>query len=331
MDYKITPWQRSLAEAFSDVEALCRHVRIDPETLPLLPGFKAFPLRVPRGFADLIEPGNPDDPLLRQVLPLQQETLDYPGYSHDPVGDLQAVATPGLIHKYAGRVLLIATGACAIHCRYCFRRNFPYAELQLSGQKLQQALAYIVARDEIGEVILSGGDPLLLNDDKLGHLLRQLGGIPHLKRIRLHSRVPVVLPSRITPDLLDHLTNTGKQLVLVLHANHRNELSPEVGAACAQLQQRRITLLNQSVLLKGVNDDGDSLCRLSEQLLAFGVIPYYLHMLDHASGTGHFAVEEERALAIHRHMRRYLPGYLVPKLVKEHAGAAYKTPVCEPL
>ena len=159
-------------------------------------------------------------------------------------------------------------------------------------------------------------------------MLQQFGGIAHIARIRIHSRVPVVLPARITPALLDHLSATGKQIELVLHANHRNELSPEVGAACAQLQQRRITLLNQSVLLKGVNDNGDSLCRLSEQLFAFGILPYYLHMLDHASGTGHFAVEAERALDIVRHLRRHLPGYLVPKLVKEQAGAAYKIPIC---
>lgn len=328
MDNKINCWQEALAEAFTDVETLCRHLQIDPKSLPLLPGFKAFPLRVPRGFVACMEPGNPNDPLLRQVLPLQDELQQMPGYSHDPVGDLNAVATAGVIHKYQGRVLLIVTGACAVHCRYCFRRNFPYGELQLSSQKLEQAIDYIRSRPEISEVILSGGDPLLLNDEKLGHLLGTLGRIAHLKRIRIHSRVPVVLPSRVTPQLVDNLVNTGKQIVLVIHANHANELSSEVGAACARLRQRQITLLNQSVLLKGINDDGDALCRLSEQLFAFGILPYYLHALDHASGTGHFAVDEDRAKQIVQHMQRALPGYLVPRLVKEQAGAAYKLPVC---
>jgi len=328
LDNKITRWQQELTEAFTDVETLCRHLQIDPTTLPLLSSFKAFPLRVPRGFAARMQPGNPRDPLLTQVLPLQNELRDYPGYSFDPVGDLHAVATPGVIHKYQGRVLLIATGACAVHCRYCFRRNFPYNDLQLSSQKLQQAMDYISARPEISEVILSGGDPLLLNDDKLGQLLRQLGGIAHLKRIRIHSRVPVVLPSRITRLLLTNLVNTGKQIVLVIHANHRNELNAEVAEACTLMRLSGITLLNQSVLLQSVNDDGKTLCQLSEQLFTLGIMPYYLHLLDHASGTGHFAVDEDHAKQLMQFMQRSLPGYLVPKLVKEQAGAAYKLPVC---
>jgi EF-P beta-lysylation protein EpmB len=271
-----------------------------------------------------MEAGNPHDPLLRQVLPLQAELFDYPGYSHDPVGDLPAVATDGVIHKYHGRVLFIVTGGCAIHCRYCFRRNFPYQELQLSTQKTQLAIDFIARREDISEVILSGGDPLLLNDEKLGRLLQQLGLIPHLKRIRIHSRIPVVLPERITPALLDNLSACSQQIVLVIHANHRNELSEAVGEGCALLRQRNITLLNQSVLLKGVNDNGPALCQLSEQLIAFGVLPYYLHLLDKASGVGHFEVSESQALDIMRHMRRNLPGYLAPRLVKEVEGAEYK-------
>lgn len=229
MDNKIAPWQQSLAEAFTSVEDLCRYLRIEINTLPLLFDYKSFPLRVPRVFVDCMEPGNPLDPLLRQILPLQDEERINPGYSHDPVGDLHAVATPGVIHKYQGRVLLIVTGACAVHCRYCFRRNFPYAELQLSNQKLQQAMDYLTAHEEVSEVILSGGDPLLLNDDKLGRLLEKLGSLAHLKRIRIHSRIPVVLPSRITPPLLNNLKKTGKQIVLVIHANHGNELSARSG------------------------------------------------------------------------------------------------------
>jgi EF-P beta-lysylation protein EpmB len=327
LDSEVTAWQRELAEAFSSVDSLCRYLKISTDNLPFPEQYRHFPLRVPKGFVDCMEPGNPYDPLLRQVLPLHDESAVLPGYSLDPVGDLNAVATPGLIHKYQGRVLLISTGACAIHCRYCFRRNFPYADLQLSSQKIQHALNYIQSHPDITEVILSGGDPLLLNDSKLGHLLALLNEIPHVKRLRIHSRVPVVLPSRITTTLLDNLSATAKQVVLVIHANHANELSTSVKQACERLQQRRITLLNQSVLLKGVNDDVEALCGLSEQLFSFGVLPYYLHMLDQASGVAHFAVPEVQALELHRQMRKNLPGYLLPKLVKEQAGAAYKIPV----
>ena len=324
MNNPIVPWQRQLAEAFSSVDALCRHLEIDPSSLPLLPNFKDFPLRVPRGFVDCMEKGNPADPLLRQVLPVQDELQDYPGYSLDPVGDLHAVAEAGVIHKYHGRVLLITTGGCAVHCRYCFRRHFPYGELQLSSQKMNQALAYIEKRDEISEVILSGGDPLLLNDDKLEQLFRQLGGIAHVRRIRIHSRIPVVLPTRISGRLLEILSNQPQPIALVLHANHPNELSAEVGAACRLLKAHRVTLLNQSVLLKGVNDDSPTLIALSEKLFALGILPYYLHCLDRAAGVGHFDVPEPQAKQLILALQESLPGYLVPKLVQEQAGAAYK-------
>ncbi|MDD4915258.1 MAG: EF-P beta-lysylation protein EpmB [Methylococcales bacterium] len=330
MDSEVSAWQRALAEAFTSVDSLCRYLDIKADSLPLNIDCQDFPLRVPKGYADCMQPGNPRDPLLRQVLPVLDELKVYPGYSADPVGDLQAVATPGVIHKYQGRVLMIVTGACAIHCRYCFRRNFPYGELQLGSQKIQQAVAYIAGHSDISEVILSGGDPLLLSDDRLNKLLGRLARIPHVKRLRIHSRVPVVLPSRITATLLENLDSTGKQIVLVIHANHANELSAEVGRACERMRQSRITLLNQSVLLKGVNDDAASLCTLSERLFAIGVLPYYLHLLDHASGTGHFAVAERQALGIYRHMRENLPGYLLPRLVREQAGAAYKLPLFEP-
>jgi len=322
-----TSWQQLLAEGFTDIESLCQHLQLVPNQLPLLVGFKDFPLRVPRGFVDCMEKGNPNDPLLRQILPIQDELVNYPGYNADPVGDLNAVAAAGVIHKYQGRVLLIATGACAVHCRYCFRRNFPYGEQQLSNQKLQQAISYIAEHSDISEVILSGGDPLLLNDDKLGFLLQQLANIKHVQRIRLHSRVPIVLPARITDNLLTHLRNTNQQIVMVLHSNHGNELSPSVAAACLKIRERGITLLNQSVLLKAVNDDANTLCQLSEKLFSLGILPYYLHLLDHAIGTGHCAVDDHTAKQLLEQMQRQLPGYLVPKLVREQAGAAYKLPI----
>lgn len=327
MNDSITPWQRQLAEAFSNVEALCHHLEIAPSSLPLLPDFKDFPLRVPRGFVDNIEKGNPDDPLLKQILPIQNELHQYPGYSLDPVGDLQAVAENGVIHKYHGRVLLITTGACAVHCRYCFRRHFPYGDIQLSKQKMHQALAYITKHSEISEVILSGGDPLLLSDAKLAELLHELSSIAHVKRVRIHSRIPVVLPARITTHLLDILSNHTQRMVLVLHANHPNELSSEVGQACQRLREHHVTLLNQSVLLKDINDDGTTLCNLSEKLFAFGILPYYLHSLDRAAGVGHFEVPKGRAKQLIQTLQENLPGYLVPKLVQEQAGAMYKIPI----
>ncbi len=271
-----------------------------------------------------MEAGNPDDPLLRQVLPVHQEQLVTPGFIDDPVGDLSAIAESGVIHKYHGRVLLITTAACAIHCRYCFRRNFPYSENQLTRQKQQQALSYIANHTDITEVILSGGDPLLLSDSRLLSLFNALNQIPHLKRIRIHSRLPVVLPARITSSLVDMLSNSPKKIVMVLHANHANELSQQVANSCQQLKKHSITLLNQSVLLKGVNDSADPLCELSEKLFTLDILPYYLHQLDKAKGTAHFAVNDETALALHHQIKSRLPGYLVPRLVKEISGKAYK-------
>lgn len=318
------PWQHQLAEAFSSVDALCRHLELDPSSLPLLPDFKDFPLRVPKDFVARMETGNPDDPLLRQVIPLQQELHHSADFLLDPVGDLNAVTESGVIHKYHGRVLLITTGACAVHCRYCFRRHFPYGDLQLSQQKISQALAYIGERQNISEVILSGGDPLLLSDDKLSSLFQQLAEIAHVRRIRIHSRIPVVLPARITPELTAILTNQPQPVTLVLHCNHPNELSSTVAEACQRLKNRQIVLLNQSVLLKGINDDGQTLIDLNEKLFEFGILPYYLHCLDRASGVAHFEVAETQAQQLISVLQKQLPGYLVPKLVREQAGAAYK-------
>lgn len=317
-------WQYQLAEAFSSVAALCAYLELDVASLPLLPDYKKFPLRVPKSFVDCMQKGNPDDPLLRQILPVNDELLDVPGYSIDPVGDLNALAEAGVIHKYQGRVLLIVTGGCAVHCRYCFRRHFPYNEVQLSGQKLAPALAYISAREDIKEVILSGGDPLLLNDAKIDNLLNQISRIPHVQRIRIHSRIPIVLPARITTDLLTILEALPQQVIMVVHANHGNELSRDVAFACQRLRQHSITLMNQSVLLKGINDDSDTLCKLSEKLFEIGILPYYLHKLDQAAGVGHFEVSEQFARQLILSLQEKLPGYLVPKLVKEQAGAAYK-------
>jgi EF-P beta-lysylation protein EpmB len=318
-------WQQQLGAAFSRIEDLCAYLNLSPEALPIAAeASQNFPLRVPLSFAACMEKGNPNDPLLRQVLPVQDELRLYPGFTNDPVGDLPAAVQTGLIHKYHGRVLLINTGACAINCRYCFRRNFPYGELQLGKQAEDAALAYIAENADISEVILSGGDPLLLSDTRLANLISRLAAIKTLKRIRIHSRLPIVLPARITPELLAIFGKCSKQIVLVVHCNHANEINGRVSIGAQQLKTVGVTVLNQAVLLKGVNDSAETLIALSETLFALGILPYYLHLLDKASGTGHFEVLESDAIALLEHVQNSLPGYLVPKLVREEAGKAAK-------
>lgn len=319
-------WQQQLAEAFTHIGDLCQYLNLEMSDLPVSVDAAAqFALRVPRSFADCMEKGNPHDPLLRQVLPISDEFQTFPNYSDDPVGDLAAATQTGLLHKYHGRVLLINTGSCAINCRYCFRRNFPYNDLQLGKQAEQAAIDTIRQDSSISEVILSGGDPLLLSDARLAQLFSQLATISHVKRIRIHSRLPIVLPARITPEFIDTLLQSGKQLVLVMHCNHANELNHRVAAACALLRQQPITLLNQSVLLKGVNDHAETLSELSERLFALGILPYYLHLLDKAKGTAHFDLEQSHAINLHQQLQASLPGYLVPKLVREIAGENAKS------
>lgn len=328
LDQNRIEWQTQLAGAFNNTEELCNYLDVSIKDVPVSSdAARDFSIRVPRSFADRMEKGNCNDPLLRQVLPVEDETKFYPGFSNDPVGDLDSATEKGVLHKYQGRVLLISTGSCAINCRYCFRRNFPYSEYQLGKQKEDASIQYIADHSDIREVILSGGDPLLLNDHRLSLLFEKLGRIPHVKRIRIHSRIPIVLPSRVTRELIELLNNQSKQLVLVVHSNHANEINDEVEEACLTLQQNNIVLLNQAVLLKGVNDSSDQLCKLCEKLFAIGIIPYYLHMLDKTTGTGHFEVDEKAAAMIMIKMREQLPGYLVPKLVREQAGAPFKQPV----
>lgn len=318
-------WQQQLAGAFTSIEALSDYLQLVPNTLPVSnAAAQKFSLRVPLSFAASMEKGNPHDPLLRQVLPVTDELTDYPGFSNNPVGDLQAVVQSGLLHKYHGRVLLINTGSCAVNCRYCFRRNFPYSDLQLTKQEESKVIEQIRTSQDLSEVILSGGDPLLLSDDRLAHLLDRIGEINHIKRIRIHSRLPIVLPARITDALVNNLTHCPKSVVLVVHANHANELNLRVAKAFNRLKNKNITLLNQSVLLKGVNDNATALCELSEKLFSLGIIPYYLHLLDKATGTGHFEVSAPEAKKIVQQVLNTLPGYLVPKLVQEIVGTQAK-------
>lgn len=321
-------WQRELAEGYRLPSELLAALGLDAD----LPGVdfdpgNPFPQRVPLGYARRMRHGDPADPLLRQVLPLLAEREPSPpGYLRDPVGDLAAERAPGVLHKYRGRALLIATGACAVHCRYCFRRHYPYGDAARSEDEWQQALQAIAA-EGLGEVILSGGDPLSLAGHRLEALVRRLEALPRLKRLRLHTRLPVVLPSRVDDALLELLNGTRLKTVIVVHANHPAEIDEQVRRALSRLTTAGVVLFNQSVLLRGVNDDAGILAELSEALFDAGVIPYYLHMLDHVAGAAHFEVEPDRAKGIHRTLQGMLPGYMVPKLVREEPGAEAKTSV----
>jgi EF-P beta-lysylation protein EpmB len=321
-------WQQALAEAIHDPVELLNLLELPQDSLSLSrDAARQFPLRVPRGYVARMRKGDPSDPLLRQILPLHAEELDVAGFHRDPVGDLDAMAVPGVLHKYHGRVLLITTGACGIHCRYCFRRHFPYGDANPAPGSWRQALDYIAADPTITEVILSGGDPLALPDPRLAELVQQLGAIPHIKRLRIHSRLPIVLPERIDSALLAWLDSSRLQKVMVVHANHPNEIGDDTVRAVRDLQDCGTTVFNQAVLLRDINDSADILATLSETLFAAGVLPYYLHLLDKVQGAAHFDVPAGHAANLIDILQKRLPGYLVPRLVRETAGAPAKTPV----
>lgn len=322
---QVPAWQALLASAVTEPAELLDLLNLGLEWhAPADAAARNFPLRVPRGFVARMRRGDPHDPLLRQVLPLGEELVATPGYGPDPVGDTAACRAEGVLHKYAGRVLLTATGACAVHCRYCFRRHFPYAEENAAAGQWRAALDYLAADPTIEEVILSGGDPLTLSDRRLEEFIRSVEAIDSLQRLRIHSRLPVVLPERVTPELVQMLATTRLHVVLVIHTNHAQEIDLAVRNACDRIRHAGITLLNQSVLLRGVNDDEDALVELSRALSAAGVLPYYLHMLDRVQGAAHFDVSAERARELQAALQTRLPGYLVPRLVREIAGRSHK-------
>jgi len=325
---QVPDWQAELARAVTDPAELLALTGLTEEWLPAARAAAAcFPLRVPRGFIDRMGKGDPGDPLLRQVLPLADELQVVPGFGSDPVGERTAMRAPGVLQKYRGRVLLTATGACAVHCRYCFRREFPYDEANAAADRWRTSLSHVAADTSIEEVILSGGDPLVLSDRRLAEFINELNGIRHVRRLRIHSRLPVVLPARVNSGLSEVLAGTKARLVIVIHANHAQELDASVRHACARLQGAGVQLLNQSVLLRGVNDAIGILKELSERLFELGVIPYYLHMLDRVAGAAHFDVPESRATHLLSSLHAILPGYLVPRLVREQPGAPGKTTV----
>jgi len=286
-----------------------------------------FPVFVPLSFLRRMQPGNPADPLLRQVLPIDREYQQDSGFDTDVVGDLQSRRAPGLLHKYHGRALLISTGVCAINCRYCFRRHYEYRMEPRRLDEWEPALELMSNDASIEEILLSGGDPLMLTDARLADMIHRLDKIPHLKRLRIHSRLPIVLPDRITPSLLRILRQTRLTPIMVVHANHPHEIAEDCEQALRTLVQSGITTLNQSVLLRGVNDVAETLIQLSERLINLGVIPYYLHQLDLVPGAAHFEVDVSVGRELVAELRRRLPGYAVPQYVREEAGAAHKTPL----
>ncbi|PLW70779.1 EF-P beta-lysylation protein EpmB [Pseudohalioglobus lutimaris] len=328
-DISPADWRAQLREVITSGEDLLRLLHLRPEQV----GYSSlavqdFALKVPRAFVGRMRVGDPEDPLLRQVLASAEELLVTADYSADPVGETgDAIRHPGIIQKYHGRLLLMLSSGCAINCRYCFRRHFPYHSNQNSRREWLQALEHVATDTSISEVIFSGGDPLLVADEQLADLVERIATIPHVQRIRVHTRLPVVIPERVTPALLEALAGSRLQSTVVIHTNHANELDDKVAAAMQALRSAGITLLNQAVLLKGVNDSKQALVELSERLFALGVLPYYLHLLDKVQGAAHFDVSAQRAVVLADQVAAELPGYLVPRLVREEAGQPAKVGV----
>ena len=325
-DVIFADWQDEVSQAVNDPAILLQLLGLEDKLATLDPqALKQFPLRATHSYIRKMRYGDAEDPLLRQVFPLIDESIQVAGFSADPVGDHLAIKSPGILHKYRGRALLLTTGACAIHCRYCFRRHFPYSDSNPLASQWQRSLDVLRNDPSIQEIILSGGDPLALTDSKLIAMMEDLQNIPHIKRLRIHSRLPLVVPSRITERLVSWFSASHLQIVMVIHANHANEIDNETAEALARLRRAGCLLLNQAVLLKGVNNSAQALIELSERLADADVLPYYLHLLDKVAGASHFDVDEQQGIAFIAAMRRELPGYLVPRLVREQQGEASKT------
>jgi EF-P beta-lysylation protein EpmB len=317
-----------MKQAVRDPRELCRMLELPAELEALaIRAARLFPLFAPRSYVAQIERGNPDDPLLRQILPLDAEFESPEDFTDDPVGDLDAAIAPGLLHKYHGRVLMVTTGACAVHCRYCFRRHFPYEQAPPSAETWRQSLRAIAADESIREVILSGGDPLTIVDSLLAELAERLAAIPHVARLRIHTRLPIMIPERINDELLGWLRATRLTPIVVIHANHPAELQGTAANAIDRLVDAGVPVLNQSVLLRGVNDDLETLVALSERLVELRAMPYYLHQLDRVRGAAHFEVPIARGLELIERLRSQLPGYAVPRYVCERPAAAHKIPL----
>ncbi len=320
-------WQQQWQESFKQVDNLLNYLDLSREAVTVLDQNSDFPLRVPRAFADRMEKGNPDDPLLKQILPLSQELDAVAGFTTDPLAEEKANPLPGLLHKYHGRVLLTLSGACAVHCRYCFRRHFPYKENNPGTKGWEPIFEYLSSHSEVTEVILSGGDPLSVDDSMLEIFIQRLEAVFSVKYLRIHTRLPVVIPARITEKLLKILSATRFRVTMVLHSNHANEWDASLELPMKQLKTSGVNLLNQAVLLRGINNTVQSQLDLSYRLFDYGVLPYYLHLLDKVSGAAHFDVNKVDAISLMHGMIDVLPGYLVPKLVYEAPHRGSKIPV----
>ncbi|WP_133467972.1 EF-P beta-lysylation protein EpmB [Paraglaciecola marina] len=320
-------WQKELATAYTDPVSLLNYLNLPVDNFTKdIAARRLFPMRVPRPFARRMKKGDALDPLFLQIFTSKYEFNTSAGYSTDPL-DEQKNNQPGILHKYQNRLLLLVRGGCAVNCRYCFRRHFPYSDNHLNKHQWQEALQYIADNPQINEVIYSGGDPLMAKDDFLAWLTQEIEQIPHVTRLRIHTRLPVVIPSRITTELISWFSKSRLKPVMVVHVNHANEIDTEFALAMNKLKQAGVTLLNQAVLLKGVNDSVAQQVALSERLFQVGVMPYYLHVLDKVSGAEHFDLPDSTATELMQDVIKHLPGYLVPKLVREIGGQPGKTPL----
>ncbi|RMA82326.1 EF-P beta-lysylation protein EpmB [Umboniibacter marinipuniceus] len=316
-------WQQQLQQAFTCRTTLLAAVdvadnRFNDEAIN-------FPLLVPQAYANRIRKGDPKDPLLAQILTVGDELIEHPDYSSDPLAEAEFTVAPGIIHKYRSRILLVLSGKCAVNCRYCFRRHFPYEDNRLSTAQWQSSLSYLSDHPEVNEVILSGGDPLMLNDKSLQSLIRAIEAYPQIKRLRIHTRLPLVIPARVTNELCQLLQNTRLNAQLVWHINHPNEIDEEVAEAALKLHRSGVRQFNQSVLLAGVNNCSTTLAVLSEKLDDLNIQPYYLHLLDRVQGAAHFQLSADDINRIYQQLCALLPGTLTPKLSREEAGGSAKT------
>lgn len=320
-------WQQELGQCITDPRQLLQLLDIAPEEhLESFSARKLFPLRVPMPFVNRMERGNFHDPLLQQVMTSSDEFIEQSGFVDDPLDEHNA-KLPGLLHKYDNRVLLMVRTACAINCRYCFRRQFPYQDNSIGQQNIAEIARYIEQDSAINEVILSGGDPLMAKDNHLEQLIKLFEPTQHITRLRIHTRLPIVIPNRVTQSLLELFSNSRLNIVMVLHINHANEIDDDVALMCAKLKNAGVVLLNQAVLLKAINDNATAQVDLNERLFSIGVLPYYLHLLDKVRGASHFDTPQQEAIALMHQLYKKLPGFLVPKLVREIGGQAHKTPI----
>lgn len=326
-------WQRQLATATRTTADLLARLNLSTADL-LAAGIRVdadanFPLLVPESFLRRMTPGDPRDPLLLQILPRMAERRSVPGFQTDAVDDAGARRTPGLLQKYHGRALMLAAGSCAVHCRYCFRRAYPYSDEPRRLNDWEPALREIAEDRSLTEIIFSGGDPLMLSDDRLAALCRRVDAIRHVERIRFHTRLPIVLPARITEEWIALLLSLRTQPVVVVHANHPAEIAGDCADGLRHLVRRGIPVLNQTVLLRDINDTVDVLENLSRRLTGIGVMPYYLHQLDRVDGTAHFDVPDVAVRDLMQSLRQRLPGYAVPRCVREIPGEPHKTLLAE--